>query len=411
LPALHIRGQYCVIWIVNTKPEHRHHALLLLQTEPWLSDREIARRVGLGNKTVSRLRRQEGIEREVGSGALRAAELALAAGVSLRQLRRWHENGLLPEPMRFWIGKRALLLYPPNSVQLVVTVKELMSRYRNVDRVALGLLAFGWPVSEPTVRTAYRHFLERQEQSFIPLASIFEALRTAKQGDPLTSVLDQAVAWIESTIRSHRLNWARRAAHIHTTDEISVTDATWEYLENVVKIMVSGDLGSDDAVRDLLAAFPLQSSMPTGEQVRVTKAAHNAIRLSSLSHIAAEAPIEEITQACDEVAELLVAYFALFDFGQYLVEGKEVSLPLSSAFTPDPSFLAVVGMWLVSLKRSPEIGPELCSWLDGMRDTTIDFIRFVLAQIAGAIPQLEALTFNYLGNRVGRKLLLTPPDD
>lgn len=410
-------GQCCVIQVVNAKPENRRQAISLLQTEPWLSDREVARRVGLGNKTVSRLRKQEHIDREVEPGALRAEELALAAGVSLRQLRRWREHGLLPEPMRFWIGKRSLLLYPPNSVQSVGAVKDLMNRYRNVDRVALGLLAFGWPVSESRVRLAYLHFLERQEQSFAPLAAIFGAPADADWGD-------LAVAMLTNLMRTSRsFQWARRAARglqalsesdTPPTDgnhSAQASDATWDYVENVTKIMVHGDLGSDEAVRDLIATFPIQHSIPSSEQVRLTKATHRTIRLTSLGQTAMEAPIEEITRACDDVAELLVAYFALIDLGQYLVEGKQVSLPLSSIFTPDPSVLAIAGLWLASLKRNPEIGPELDSWLDGMRETTTDFVRFALVQIAGAIPQLEALALNYLGNRVGRERLLTPPDE
>jgi len=51
---------------VNAKPEQRAQALALLRESPWLSDREVARRAGLGNKTVSRLRAEHRIPRGVG---------------------------------------------------------------------------------------------------------------------------------------------------------------------------------------------------------------------------------------------------------------------------------------------------------------------------------------------------------
>lgn len=412
------RGQCCVIQVVNAKPENQRHALSLLQTEPWLSDREIARRVSLGNKTISRLRQREGIEREIGPGALRASDLALAAGVSLRQLRRWHEYGLLPEPMRFWIGKRSLLLYPPNSIQLVVTVKDLMERYRNVDRVALGLLAFGWPVSESRVRTAYLRFLERQELSLVPLAAIFGAPADADWGDA-------AVAMLTNLMRTSRsFQWARRAARglqtIGKSDTPSdnpnttqASDATWDYLENVTKIMVNGGLDSDEAVSDLLTALPTQSPMPISEQVRVTKAVHSASGLTALKRIAVEAPMDEIACACTEIAHLFIGYIAMFDAAPYLGDQvpEQPPQPLCSMFDLDPSVFARIALMLASIKRNPEIGPGLTRWLGEMYEPTVYIVRLALAQVAGAIPQLEALTFNYLGNRVGRQLLLTPPDD
>ena len=149
---------------MNAKPERRREALQLLKAAPWLSDREVARRVGLGNKTVSRLRGETGIARRVATAGLRAQELAAAAGVSERQLRRWRAHGLLPQPTCCSVGKRGISVYPPRSAELTRAISELMTTYHDVDRVALGLLALGWSPSEETLRHAYLRFVERQEQ-------------------------------------------------------------------------------------------------------------------------------------------------------------------------------------------------------------------------------------------------------
>jgi hypothetical protein len=381
---------------------------LLLQTEPWLSDREIARRVGLGNKTVSRLRHQAGIERHVEPGVLSAEQLALAAGVSTRQLRRWREHGLLPEPM------------PPNSVELVVTVKDLMGRYRNVDRVALALLALGWPVvSEPRVRTAYLRFLERQEQSLRPLASIFDAPADAAWGNA-------AVALLTNLMRTSRsFQWARRAARGlqvfgesaaqsgQASTKGKASDATWDYVENVTKIMVGGDLGSDEAVSELLTTLPIQSSIPTSEQVRMTKAIHKAISLASLRQIATEAPIEEITRACDEVVSVVVGYLVMMDAAPYIGDDEPAWEPpvLCEILNIDPSALASLGLLVASFKRDPEAGEELTNAVINLSECFGFLSTFVLARINGRVPALEAVAARYLGNRVGRDLLLTASDD
>jgi hypothetical protein len=406
-PSCILAGNPVSFGSVNAKPENRRQALSLLQTEPRLSDREVARRVGLGNKTVSRLRQQAGIERDVGPGALSAEQVAIAAGVSERQFRRWREHGLLPEPMRF---------YRPDSVEAVRAVKELMARYRNIDRVALGLLALGWPVSELRVRAACLRFLDRQERSFMSLYSIFEPTEDEATED--SAWADAAVpALTEHMSTSRSFQWARRAARglqILSDRDAQLgkaSDATWDYMENVTNIMVRGGLGSDQAVRELLTALPIQSSIPIGEQVRVTKAMHRASSLAARQWVAAEAPVEEIICTCDELVSIVVGYLVMMDAVPYL--GGQMPDPtpplLCTVLELDPSSLAYLSLHIVAIKHDPEIGEETTSWLEATYALIIDFVRIMLAQVGGRVPELEAVALRYLGNRAGRELLLTPP--
>lgn len=403
---------------MNAKPEQRGRAAALLDASPWLSDREIARRVGLGNKTVSRLRAERGIPRGTATarlsaaGGLPAVELAVAGGASERKLRRWHEAGLLAAPARYWIGKRRVPLYSPRDVERVQAVSELMASYHSVDRVALGLLALGYTPSEDRLRGAYDRLLARQQDSLTPLHSALTAMREAGTGDPRTRQLDGAVAWVEALIRSPGLAWARNRAILHESEDQPLPDATWEYLENATNIHVRGTLGSDEAAERLLNAFaarmPAGAGMnekPIAEQVAMWNALQRASKISTLRHVAANAPLGELTRACDEVVCVVVGYLVMIDAAPYLGDDEPTWEPpvLCEILNIDPSALAYYGLLAASFKRDPEYGAEVTELLASWRDLADCLLGIILARVNGRVPALEAVIHCYLDNRVAQQ--------
>ncbi len=417
--ALISHRRCCVIRGVNAKPEQSARAAALLEASPWLSDREIARRVGLGNKTVSRLRAERGIPRgtattQLGTAdGLPAVELAVAGGASERKLRRWHGEGLLAAPARYWIGKRRVPLYSPRDVERVQAISELMASYHSVDRVALGLLALGYAPSEDRLRGAYDRLLARQQDSLTPLHAILTAMREAGTGDPRTPQLDGAVAWVEALIRSPGLAWARNRASLHESADQPLPDATWEYLENATSIHVRGTLGSDDAAERLLNAFAARlpaeagarmNEKPIAEQVAMWNALQRASKISTLRYVAANAPLGEITRACDEVVCVVVGYLVMIDAAPYLGDDEPTWDPpvLCEILNIDPSALAYYGLLAASFKRDPEYGAEVTELLASWRELTDCLAGIALAKVNGRVPALEAVLHRYLHNRGGQ---------
>jgi DNA-binding transcriptional MerR regulator len=351
-------------------------------------------------------------------GWFASLELAVAGGASERKLRRWHEEGLLAEPARYWIGKRRVTLYAPRDVERVQAVGELMARYHSVDRVALGLHALGYTPSEQRLRGAYDRFLTRQQEWFTPLDAILTVLRGAKHGDPRTSELDQAVAWVEGLIKSPRFKGARGVASIHESEDVPLPDATWEYLENVSGIFARGSLGSDEAVEGLLTAFSarmppeaqaLPNKKPIAEQVAAWKALQRATRVSMLRRVAAEASMDELTRGCDEVVSVVVGYLVMIDAAPYLGDPEPEWEPpvLCEFLNIDPSALAYFGLLAASFKRDPALGDELSEWLASWREFTDHFVRLVITKINGRVPALQVVAHRYLHNRAAQRS--TPP--
>jgi hypothetical protein len=147
--------------------------------------------------------------------------------------------------------------------------------------------------------------------------------------------------------------------------------------------------------------------------VRVTKVLHRAMQLSALRRVATEAPFDEITHACDQLVSVVVGYLVMMDAAPYLGGRTPEATPplLCEVFKLDASGLANLGLLVAAIKCDPEIGEELTSWLEATCDLISYFVRVVLGEVGGQVPELEAVALRYLGNRVGRELLLTTPDD
>jgi hypothetical protein len=305
-------------------------------------------------------------------------------------------------------------------VERVQAVSELMASYHSVDRVALGLLALGYTPSEDRLRGAYDRLLARQQDSLAPLHAALTAMKEAKTDDPATPQLDAAMAWVEALIRSPGLAWARNRASLHESEDVPLPDATWEYLENATSIHVRGTLGSDDAAERLLNAFAARmpaeagarmNEKPIAEQVAMWNALQRASKISTLRHVAANAPLGEITQACDEVVCVVVGYLVMMDAAPYIGDGEPAWEPpvLCEILNIDPSALAYYGLLAASFKRDPKYGAEVTELLASWRGLADCLVGIALAKVNGRVPALEAVVHRYLANRAGEHSTPTRP--
>src|SRR5689334_19798140 len=147
---------------MRAKVADRERALALMREFPQLSDREIARQLGVGNKTVSRWRSSEHVSRELTVQYLTTPQLLeqlRERGLTLseRRLRRWMDEGVISSDAytRRYSGAGSQTIWYPGVVEQVLEADRLMGAYKNSRDVILGLLAYGYEIDEDVAQRAY----------------------------------------------------------------------------------------------------------------------------------------------------------------------------------------------------------------------------------------------------------------
>jgi hypothetical protein len=165
---------------VNAKPELRQQALALMREYPHLSDREIARQISVGNKTVSRWRSTISGEQErddvMASKDLCALLNEHGVRMTDRRLRSWRQAGYLVPLYREWIGKESTYIWPRTAFEQGVEVDRLLRRYGNGDQAVIGLFSCGCVVNDDKLKAAYGRFLARKADDLDGVLRTFQGI-------------------------------------------------------------------------------------------------------------------------------------------------------------------------------------------------------------------------------------------
>jgi hypothetical protein len=253
------------------------------------------------------------------------------------------------------------------------------------------------------VRRAYLEWIDGTQRDMSAIATLMLDTTTEKSADELVD------GFAGHMRRSRSFRAPRRAARAY--DKLSDVDdqfTAWDYTELVTRVLVRGELGSDSDVEALMRTVGIPGTEPIAERVRVLKAVHASIKLSSLREVALSAPVGEIAAACDEVVVLFLGFVALTDAWQLLGDFARDQVPaaLCEIFRDDPRELAVLALILTAVKHNPELSP-FGAWLVDMEgDPAPGAVYVSLSHFAGALPQIEMLTGRYLANWPRRDSLL-----
>lgn len=360
----------------------REQALALMQ-DPSMSDRAIAQQLGIGNKTVSRWRRDAGLgrpdagaETSLGPGEL-ARELA-ERGISVGQFRRWRRAGLLPAPRRSWYRGGSRSDHAPEVVDHAVEVAQVVKRHRSLDQATLALFAAGRPVSEDAVRRVYVAHMERVERDLLTVNRIL------REFNAFTDVAFDAL--YEAAARGGRLAWARRLMRMQGAgDQTDIGGAVIDYL--------------DDASAALLdrpgAAGPMLDRMQRRHVVRPLNAAEiatlpdvmKATTVSALLATAERAPLHELDEACAEVTLLFIVVGGLVLEVMLRMGGVDPAAHMP-AFLDDDALVARVALIVAAAKRDPKIGTSLTTWL--LRLYEPHTAREAIPALEATLPALQA---------------------
>jgi hypothetical protein len=165
---------------VNAKPELRQQALTLMCEHPHLSDREIARQIGVGNKTISRWRSTISGEQERDDVLASKDLCALLAehGIRMteRRLRSWRQAGYLVPLHRKWVGRDSTYVWAREAVEQGFEVDSLLRRYGSGDRALIGLFSRGYVVDGDKLKAAYGRFLAFKADDLDGVLRSFEGI-------------------------------------------------------------------------------------------------------------------------------------------------------------------------------------------------------------------------------------------
>lgn len=360
-------------------PNVRDRALTLMQ-DTAMSDRAIGRAVGVGNKTISRWRRDSGITAtELVDAGIGPAELtvALAAhGISFSRFRAWRRAGLLPVPRRSWQHAGSRALHDPAVVEQAVRVARAVARHRSIDLAALALFADGHPVCQRTIRRVYVAHMERIDRDLRRINGILTD--TAATTDAAFDLLHNFAA------RSSRMAGARRAVRDQgATAGSRVGDAVIDYLQDSTTTLLGlpGGLGRGHA--------RIQATMPrplTAEEIAAVPQVFAAISVPAILDAARHATIAELDEACAEIRlAAVVIKSVVIDMPIRMVGEDPANHPMP-AFD-DAALHARLALVLAAAKRHPETGKALTAWTRSLYEGHT--ARDVLAALHAALPRLQ----------------------
>jgi hypothetical protein len=285
--------------VVYAKPLQHDRALASMRESPLASDREIARSLGISNKTVSRWRADAGIPRELPAGGLRTVEVVTrchqaGARVTHRRLLRWLEVGLLPSwaGVRVHPGRGSETYWWPGIVEHAITVDRLLCRRRSVSAVVLALVADGREIDEKVARGAYLAHLQAMRKQGLLLSGSRASVpardalrRRSLRGTRLWLNLIRSERGLESLSAE-----ARRNRELELPGPTYINDVLGDQLEAANRIFrgaLTGWHGRDDFLN------ALRDPPPPG----LLDELHSRLALKTLKHVVRVADITALREA------------------------------------------------------------------------------------------------------------------
>jgi hypothetical protein len=306
---------------VNARPEQREQAIALMREHPHLSDREIARQIGVGNKTVSRWRSATTRELEpvdaVASKDLCALISEHGVRMTERRLRRWRQAGYLVPLHRTWIGKESTYIWSRDAVEQGIEIDRLLHRYGNGEQALVGLFSRGYGVDGEKLMEAYGRFLARKADDLEGVLRSLQGIFDHPDDDSWNGFAEYV---LERFAHGRSYRGLRRMRHVEERKLAREQQSSpAEYVETAVQraalVFLRGRLGTDSEIREMLQRSSFESSaetMPIDHQVELSKRIQARMSLGALARVLDTVPVEQLARTRDDALSVLRVYEGIF---------------------------------------------------------------------------------------------------
>lgn len=394
---------------MGSKTAEQAQALAIMNGCPQVSDREIARRLGVSNKSVSRWRADAQLPAAVSTppgGLARPDLLARLAqyGISEHQLARWRADRLLPSPVRIHRAGGSTAIYAESSVAQAVEVKTLLRRYRKRSRdfAALGLFALGWEIEIDRVREAHVGWISDNIAVYQLLAQILG--ETGQEWD-------EAFNWLAAALGSSRyFDWVRARARFRgrgqaPEDRMTPAQLRISHLEAIVGMVLRGALDQADTAETLSAMESFRVELGLGEadlaaSFRPLEGLLPYCSAPALIDVAQTAAAEDLRACMNQAAAIVVILAGLYELGEAAVAQRDeadVEGPSLSSYLPDdPALLARGALVLTAVRRWPDFPEEVNEILIDLPAGAADIVHLLTTRFGGERSRAAYLATRYL---------------
>lgn len=219
-----------------------------------------------------------------------------------RQLKRWRDEGLLPKPLRSWLGRGrgSVSEYPVEALPRVVVLASLSRLAREPVQATLLLFAIGDWADEVRLKRSHHAWLQQRDHKLAGRVGSRDPLALAE------AVTARAYHGFRRTEMGRQ--WLVR---LNGRDE-SAGAILQSVMTTVVMLARFGEASSDDALDEVLAATGLDEALEESahngggdadpsrvrEQMKITI---KALALGALEQTFQNAPLARLEDARDAV--------------------------------------------------------------------------------------------------------------
>jgi hypothetical protein len=306
---------------VNAKPELRQQALALMREHPHLSDREIARRISVGNKTVSRWRSMISGEQEpydvLASRDLCALLSEQGIRMTERRLRSWRQAGYLTPLHRRWAGRDSTYVWAREALEQGLEVDRLLRRYGSGDRALVGLFSRGYVVDGDKVKAAYGRLLAYKADDLDGVLRSFQGIVDHPDDASWDRFAEHILHSFAHSRRYRSIRRMRRAEEgkLPSGEQSSPAQYVEASVRRAARVFLRGRMESDAEIRAMLERSPFGSSkseMSINQQVALSKKLQARMSLGALARIIDTVSIEELARTRDDVLAVLRVFEGIF---------------------------------------------------------------------------------------------------
>jgi hypothetical protein len=368
---------------VRAKLKQREQALTLLRAQPELSSREVARRVGVGNKTVSRWRSAEGLEQLPASDVLTSKDVCAlieeqGVRVDERRLRRWKQRGLMVPLGRQPLGRRFTYIWPRASVEQGLQVDGLLRRYRSADETLVALFGLRYQVDEQCLLQAYQSLLERRADGLHRLQLQLEAIADHSDDASWDDFAEDVFHTFATGRQWRSLRRMRAHAERHLSPDLrsSPADYVRTTMLDSANVLLRGRVGDDREIEQFFRRTNprmLKGEHSLEEQIAAAKRLQRRMSLPTLLHLVENSSVAELARDRDDLLTVVKVVDGVifrpmsdtYEFGDRYPNGF-----INDLIDGDPAGFGLLFLFFSSLRASPDFK----QWVDEFIDLTKELL-------------------------------------